>query len=155
MELIQFKNEIWDSLRTITESMDTVFRPVNNAHGLTMMQIRLLAEIQQQRDNCTVGSLGKQVSIACGNISSMCKRLEAEGLLHRTRSKRDERVVHLQLTERGQQVLTAIDRELTQRYAACFNQYPKEDFDMIINGLHQLNHMLLQMTEQRQREELE
>ena len=45
MEMVLFRNGIWDMLRKINESIDQVFRPLADAHHITMMQMRLLMEL--------------------------------------------------------------------------------------------------------------
>ena len=45
VEIVEFKNTTWDILRSISENMDKLFRPVGEHYGLTMMQVRILLEI--------------------------------------------------------------------------------------------------------------
>ena len=79
MEIVEFKNTTWDILRSISDNMDKLFRPVGERYGLTMMQVRILLEVGGRTR--TVGSLGKSISVAGGNISAMCKKLEKEAEL--------------------------------------------------------------------------
>ncbi|MFQ9801949.1 MAG: MarR family winged helix-turn-helix transcriptional regulator [Clostridia bacterium] len=88
VEIVEFKNTTWDILRSISENMDKLFRPVGEHYGLTMMQVRILLEIGNRTR--TVGSLGKSISVAGGNISAMCKKLEKEGFVMRSRDSADE-----------------------------------------------------------------
>ena len=56
MEMVLFRNGIWDMLRKINESIDQVFRPLADAHHITMMQMRLLMELYQGGDH-TIGNV--------------------------------------------------------------------------------------------------
>lgn len=44
MEVIEFKNVVWDMTRRISECMDGMFRPISEQYGLTHMQMRILMD---------------------------------------------------------------------------------------------------------------
>lgn len=52
-------------------------------------------------DALTVGRLGELLGLDSGTLSPLLKRLEARGLIARTRTPRDERVVEIALTDAG------------------------------------------------------
>ena len=54
-----------------------------------------------ENDGITVGDISKRLLTDPGSLTPLLKRLEAEGLLKRQRSKQDERVVELHLTDAG------------------------------------------------------
>ncbi len=56
----------------------------------------------------TVAACAREAGIDAGAMTRMLDRLEAKGLLQRTRSTQDRRVVHVHLTERGQEVAARI-----------------------------------------------
>lgn len=85
MEVIEFKNVVWDMTRRISECMDGMFRPISEQYGLTHMQMRILMELWSAEDSPTIGQLGRTLGMTSGNMSSMCKRLEQEGFLLRVR----------------------------------------------------------------------
>ena len=49
----------------------------------------------------TVGEISSRLLTDPGSLTPLLKRLEAEGLLSRTRSREDERVVVVELTDAG------------------------------------------------------
>jgi DNA-binding MarR family transcriptional regulator len=61
-----------------------------------------------------VGELGEQLGLDSGTLSPLLKRMEARELLMRTRSSADERVVTLNLTDRGRDL-----REELSEIPAC------------------------------------
>jgi DNA-binding MarR family transcriptional regulator len=54
-----------------------------------------------EKDGLTVGEISTRLLTDPGSLTPLLKRLEAEGLLSRTRSREDERVVIVELTEQG------------------------------------------------------
>ena len=108
MEPAEFKNQVWALMRDITDRMNGVFHPIIDRYGLTIMQMRVLFEIRRE-DGCTVSGLSRRVCAAGTNVSALCKRLEREGLLERSRDPRDERVVHITLTGEGRRTVDEVD----------------------------------------------
>lgn len=144
MRGIELKNEVWDLIRLITTGMDVVFRPIVESCGLTMTQMRILVGIERG-ELTTVGSLGSVVGLSGGNASTMCKKLEKEGFIKRTRDSQDERLVKLILTELGSATIKKIDTALQEKYAPILVDISTQDFEMIILGMKKLNILLAEM----------
>lgn len=144
MELVLFRNGIWDMLRTINEDIDKVFRPLADAQHITMIQMRLLIELYRG-GNHTIGSLAKAISLTGGNASAMCKRLETEGYLKRVRGISDERVVNLRLTELGERTVSKIEACLEQKFGAVIQRRGPEELAVIYDGFQRLAQMLEEM----------
>ena len=70
------------------------------ALGLTYPQYLAMMVLWEQ-DGLTVGEISTRLLTDPGSLTPLLKRLEAEGLLSRTRSREDERVVIVELTEQG------------------------------------------------------
>lgn len=144
MEWVLFRNGLWDMLRTVNDSIDKLFRPLAEEHGLTMIQMRLLMELHQN-DGITIGCLAKAVSLTSGNASAMCKRLEKEGFLERVRSSDDERNVNLCLLEKGRQVIDRVEAKLEERYGALLEQWGPQNAAAVKDGFTCLNQLLDEM----------
>ncbi len=153
MEIVEFKNTTWDILRSISDNMDKLFRPVGERYGLTMMQVRILLEVGGRTR--TVGSLGKSISVAGGNISAMCKKLEKEGFVLRSRDRADERIVNVSLSEKGKETILKIEKDLQRLYAENLAQVDQEDLRNMIMGLEQFNQLVQKMLYTRRQSEEE
>jgi DNA-binding MarR family transcriptional regulator len=144
MDIIEFKNQIWEYTRKIEESMNSVFSPISERYGLTMMQARILMELHQGNTN-TIGSLAERTCIAGTNISAMCKKLEVQGFVERVRNKEDERVVMVILTALGKKTVAEIDKACCEKISQHIKDETEEAFDDIISGLKKLNDILFRM----------
>ena len=140
MEVAEFKNIIWDYTRKITESMNCIFSPISESHGLTMMQTRILMDLYHCGPH-TVGSLAESICAAGTNISAMCKKLEGQGLVERVRNREDERVVRVILTEQGKETVMQIDK-MCNDIISMYLVNEAEYFEDIIIGLQKLNELL-------------
>lgn len=144
IEILEFKNTILDLLRCISENMENVFEKMYEKYGLTIMQVRILFEIDQN-DEKTIGRLGKSTGITSGNMSVMCKKIEKMGLIKRIRDIEDERVVKVVLTEKGKETIKEINDTLSDKYLICFKEESKESLENIIKELKNLNSLLDKM----------
>ena len=97
MKIDFLKKEIWDLMRTIQVSKDTVMCPVAKDYCITPLQLRILMEIKLSED-LSLNRLAKVMDMNNGNVSTICKKLEQQGYLTRERRADDERFITLKLT---------------------------------------------------------
>lgn len=93
-------NQACFALHSTSLMMTKVYKPLLQALGLTYPQYLAMMVLWEQ-DGLTVGEISARLLTDPGSLTPLLKRLEAEGLLSRTRSKADERVVIVELTEAG------------------------------------------------------
>ncbi|MBN9337219.1 MAG: MarR family transcriptional regulator, partial [Chryseobacterium sp.] len=70
-----------------------------------------------EKDDLTVNQVGEILQLDNGTLTPLLKRLESKGYLERKRSKDDERVVKIHLTEKGTKLrekATCIPMELAK-----------------------------------------
>ncbi|RON38709.1 MarR family winged helix-turn-helix transcriptional regulator [Pseudomonas brassicacearum] len=99
-EELLLDNQICFALHSTSLLMTKVYKPLLQALGLTYPQY-LAMMVLWQKDGLTVGEISAQLLTDPGSLTPLLKRLEVEGLLSRTRSREDERVVIVELTEKG------------------------------------------------------
>ena len=93
-------NQLCFALHSTSLLMTKVYKPLLQAIGLTYPQY-LAMMVLWEEDGLTVGEISSRLLTDPGSLTPLLKRLEAEGLLSRTRSREDERVVVVELTEAG------------------------------------------------------
>jgi MarR family transcriptional regulator, organic hydroperoxide resistance regulator len=75
--------------------------------GLNVQGVRLLI-VARQNPNIRVGELAEVTCVEGSTLSHMLRRMEADGLLERRRSKDDNRSVFIVLTARGMRIADAV-----------------------------------------------
>ncbi|MGJ9422776.1 MarR family winged helix-turn-helix transcriptional regulator [Aeromicrobium sp. CF3.5] len=101
-------------LYAASRAITACYRPVLSELGLTYPQylvVRLLSEGPPR----PVSDLASDLHLDHGTMTPLLRRLESAGLITRTRSARDERVVEIELTAQGRALqarFTAIDCHL-------------------------------------------
>ncbi|CAI8861362.1 MarR family winged helix-turn-helix transcriptional regulator [Pseudomonas chlororaphis] len=93
-------NQLCFTLHSTSLLMTKVYKPLLQELGLTYPQYLAMMVLWEQ-DGLTVGEISSRLLTDPGSLTPLLKRLEAEGLLSRTRSREDERVVIIKLTEQG------------------------------------------------------
>jgi DNA-binding MarR family transcriptional regulator len=99
-EQLKLENQLCFALYSTSLLMTKVYKPLLQALNLTYPQY-LAMLVLWEGDGVTVGELSQHLLTDPGSVTPLLKRLEAEGLLTRTRSTQDERVVQLRLTDKG------------------------------------------------------
>ena len=93
-------NQVCFALHSTSLLMTKVYKPLLQTLGLTYPQYLAMLVLWEE-DGLTVGEISQRLLTDPGSLTPLLKRLESEGLLKRTRSREDERVVLVQLTDKG------------------------------------------------------
>jgi DNA-binding MarR family transcriptional regulator len=83
--------------------MTKLYKPLLEELGLTYPQY-LVMLVLWERDDLMVSELGERLYLDSGTLTPLLKRLEAAGLIARTRAVEDERRVHISLTSTGRKL---------------------------------------------------
>ncbi|MFT5782595.1 MAG: DNA-binding MarR family transcriptional regulator [Pseudomonas sp.] len=97
---LRLDNQLCFALHSTSLLMTKAYKPLLQALNLTYPQY-LAMLVLWEGDGITVGEVSQRLLTDPGSVTPLLKRLEAEGLLSRTRSQSDERVVELRLTDKG------------------------------------------------------
>jgi MarR family transcriptional regulator, organic hydroperoxide resistance regulator len=88
------------ALYAASRAMTGCYRPMLEALHLTYPQYLVLL-VLWERGDATVTGIGQALQLETGTLSPLLKRLEAAGLITRTRQADDERSVRVSLTAEG------------------------------------------------------
>jgi len=88
------------SLYAASHALNRVYKPHLDPLGLTYPQYLVMLTLWAE-DGQTVGEIGEALFLESSTITPLLKRLEAAGLVSRSRDTADERVVRVRLTETG------------------------------------------------------
>ncbi|MBM7541299.1 MarR family winged helix-turn-helix transcriptional regulator [Amphibacillus cookii] len=99
---LKLDNQICFPLYAATREMTKRYRPLLEELNVTYPQYLVLL-VLWETDRISVKALDERLFLDSGTLTPMLKRMEERGLLKRTRSKQDERVVEVALTDKGKQ----------------------------------------------------
>lgn len=116
-------------------------RPFCKPYHISDIQYQTLHHIYEH-DCCTVGECAKALKQDAGNMSSLCKKLENAGFIKRHKNRHDERVVELQMQDKGKHCMEDILEKTHQHYEKQWTQYNEDDKELILKGLTKLNQFI-------------
>jgi MarR family transcriptional regulator, organic hydroperoxide resistance regulator len=99
--LLQLDNQICFAVYSAGHAFNRVYKQLLEKLGLTYPQY-LVMLVLWERDQVPVKEIGEKLFLDSGTLTPLLKRLEAAGLVKRTRGAEDERQVIVTLTPQGQ-----------------------------------------------------
>ncbi|MBN2977771.1 MarR family transcriptional regulator [Pseudomonas fluorescens] len=101
-------NQLCFKLYAASRAVTRAYKPMLDRLGLTYPQYLVMLVLWEWRDagaqQPTVKALGERLMLDSGTLTPLLKRLEQLGWVTRRRSARDEREVHLGLSDGGVQL---------------------------------------------------
>ena len=88
------------ALYATSRAMTKAYAPLLEPLGVTYPQYLVLLALWEE-DDLTVSGIGERLFLDSGTLTSLLKRLEAQGLVARRRDPNDERSVIVSLTTAG------------------------------------------------------
>ncbi|MGM4902385.1 MarR family winged helix-turn-helix transcriptional regulator [Tardiphaga sp. 866_E4_N2_1] len=99
--LLQLDNQLCFAVYSTGHAFNRVYKPLLDRLKLTYPQYLAMLVLWEQ-DNVPVKDIGERLFLDSGTLTPLLKRLEAAGLINRTRSIEDERQMLIALTAQGQ-----------------------------------------------------
>jgi MarR family transcriptional regulator, organic hydroperoxide resistance regulator len=97
---LALERQVCFALSIASRSVLSVYRPVLEPMGLTHPQYLVMLALWGESP-LSVKDLGRLLHLDSPTLSPLLKRLEAAGYITRSRSTTDERVLQIELTQRG------------------------------------------------------
>jgi DNA-binding MarR family transcriptional regulator len=105
--------------------------------GISHPQYKVLAVLQDQGPS-SVGVLGTMIGAAQSSVSELSARMERSGLLKKTRSPDDGRVVRMEITDQGRTLLRQCRLRLREAYGRLFDKAGVEARDAFLDSIEKL-----------------
>jgi DNA-binding MarR family transcriptional regulator len=86
--------------------------------------------------------IAKLIMVNSSTVTGIIDRLEQKGLVQRTRTSLDRRVITIELTEAGQKMAEGAPPPIQEKIVNGLQSLTPSETKQIINGLNMLTHML-------------
>ena len=123
-EAMKLANQLCFPLYAAARNVTGLYTPWLKPLGLTYTQYIALL-VLWERDGLTVGEIGEKLMLDNGTLSPLLKKLEQAGVVQRQRSRADERVVVVTLTEEGR-ALREKAKDIPAKVAGCIDLPPEK-----------------------------
>ena len=134
-DMLALENQVCFALAVAARKVIAAYRPLLEPLGLTHPQYLAMLALWE-RSPRTVVDLSRTLALEPATLSPLLKRLEAAGLLTRTRSATDERILDVALTPAGR-ALRAQAETVPPRVAALLDMSVAE-LDALREVLHRV-----------------
>lgn len=94
-----------------------------------------------------IGEIASQMELSMSTISGIIDRLERSGIITRTKSEEDGRVILVKLTDDFRQKSAVKFKRIEEQWSEKLNQASEAEFNAIINGLDILEKLLMETKE--------
>ena len=123
-ERLKLKYQLCFPLYAASKEVVRKYRPYLDALELTYTQYIVMMVLWEEK-KLSVKALGEKLYLDSGTLTPVLKSLEKKGYLTRERSKNDERVLDVSITERGERLK---ERALSvpQALSDCVRLEPSE-----------------------------
>ena len=134
-DVLKLENQICFPLYACSKEIVRLYKPFLDEIDLTYTQYITMMVLWEQKE-INVKELGNCLFLDSGTLTPLLKKLEQKGLITRERSKEDERVVNVTITEMGE-ALKEKAVEIPDKLVSCV-KLPQEDAMQLYQILHKL-----------------
>jgi len=104
----------------------------------TLPRFDVLAGLDRAPEGLTMSELSDLLLVSNGNLTAIVARLVEDGLVTRTQSKADRRVLHVKLTAKGRRDFRAMAAEHEQWIEQMFADLDDTELTNLLTGLNRV-----------------
>jgi len=133
--------DIIDNLRRVFQVVNEHSKKAEKTTGITGPQLWAIKTIAEKAP-IRVSDLAHSMYLNPATVVGILDRLEARGLVHRTRSTEDRRVVTIDLSDQGKELVRRAPEVAQGLLVAGLEKLPREKRKVIAEGLAHLVDLL-------------
>ncbi|MFC5652348.1 MarR family winged helix-turn-helix transcriptional regulator [Paenibacillus solisilvae] len=111
--------------RTLIKNMTQEWNK-HMSYGLSYTQFKVLFKLHSC-GSLKVSELAESLGLTSGAITGISDKMIAEGYVERSRAEDDRRVVYIEITSKGEQMLDRVLNDQKDTMTAFFDRLPAED----------------------------
>lgn len=104
---IKLENQLCFPLYALSREIIKLYKPILDKYNLTYTQYIAML-VMWEKEKITFKELGKKLHLDSGTLTPVLKKLEAMNLIIKYRTEEDDRVVIVELTEKGKELKESI-----------------------------------------------
>ena len=123
-ESMKLENQLCFPLYAAARQVTTLYTPHLKPLGLTYTQY-LVFLVLWEKDGIPIGEICDKLMLDNGTLTPLLKKLQQEGYINRERSKEDDRIVVISLTNKGR-ALQEKAKDIPLKVGSCINLTQKK-----------------------------
>lgn len=125
-DTLKLENQLCFPLYALSREVIKLYKPYLDKHNLTYTQY-ITMMVMWEEEKIIFKDLGKKLHLDSGTLTPVIKKLEATGLVTKYRTKEDDRVVAVELTDKGRSLKDEVS-DIPKKMFANIN-VKKEDLE--------------------------
>ena len=134
-DAIKLKNQLCFPLYAVSKEVVRKYKPYLDALDLTYTQY-ITMMVLWEREQMNVKELGNCLYLDSGTLTPVLKKLEQKGWVSRNRSKEDERVLSVELTQEGKDLKEKVV-DIPEKVGSCV-KLSQEDAQKLYEILYKI-----------------
>ena len=131
--------KLWIRMLRVTRSAEAELREfLRVEHHSTLPRFDVMAALHRAEHALTMSALSRELLVSNGNTTTVVDRLESDGLVRRTPSAADRRIVHVALTDDGRRHFEQLAADHEARVDELFAGVSAADLDTLSELLHHM-----------------
>lgn len=124
VDALKLENQMCFPLYAAAREVTKLYRPYLNALNLTYTQY-ITMMVLWECGECSVKALGDKLYLDSGTLTPVLKNMESKGFVRRVRSREDERMLIVTLTDEGR-ALKERAKSVPAQVGSCIRLTPEE-----------------------------
>ena len=123
---IKLDNQLCLSLYAVSREIIKLYKPLLDKHNLTYTQYIAML-VMWEEEKILFKELGKKLHLDSGTLTPVVKKLESMELVTKYRNKEDDRLVTVELTEKGR----LLKEDILDVPEKMYNMFNRDNLDLI------------------------
>jgi DNA-binding MarR family transcriptional regulator len=136
-----FVKQIIFQIRRLIQAKELYSKELNKKYQVSASQLNCLLALHENGP-LPPSQIAKHIMVKSSTVTGIIDRLEQKGLVNRSRTSRDRRVIIVELTESGRTLAENAPPPIQQRVIEGLERLPQSEIEKIVLGLNMLTRML-------------
>ena len=123
---IKLDTQLCFSLYAVSREIIKLYKPLLDKHNLTYTQYIAML-VMWEEEKILFKELGKKLHLDSGTLTPVVKKLESMDLVTKYRNKEDDRLVTVELTEKGR----LLKEDILDVPEKMYNMFNRDNLDLI------------------------
>ena len=128
-------------IRRLIQAKELYTKELNKKYQVSASQLNCLLALYENGP-LPPSQIARHIMVKSSTVTGIIDRLEHKGLVNRTRTSRDRRVITVELTEPGRTLAKNPPPSIQQKVLEGLERLPQNEMEKIVLGLNMLTRML-------------
>lgn len=133
--------EIIFQIRRLMQAGEMYTKQLGKKHQISVPQLLCLLAVHENGP-LAPSRIAKMIMVKSSTVTGIIDRLEQKGLVERSRTSKDRRVVTISLTETGERLAQNAPSPITEKIMEGLKRLTGSDLQQIVQGLKSLTALL-------------